>query len=115
MVQAKGLAYSFSEKWFGKPTRLVQNPVTNSVGATPTLLLPNNPERVGWLIMNRSIADIAISFLPTPVLTDDWLITNSGGYVSMNVQEDGEAVTQAVYAIGPAAGNTVYVVEVMGK
>ncbi len=111
-LEQLGRAANFSESKFGGPTRIVENPLTTSVGATPTLLLPNEPDRIFWLVVNRSAQIVDLGFTNALVTGANILLDANGGTVSSILEQDGELVTYPVYAVAPVAGATVYVVEV---
>ncbi len=105
-------AVLFAQNTFGGPTRSVINPLTNSVGTTSTQLLQNNPDRVFWIMFNRSPNKMDIDFT-ADVATDARIpIAPGGGFISMDVRDDGEGVINPVFAIASAAGSTVYVMEI---
>lgn len=111
-MKPQGLAAQFAEQQFGGATRLVENPVIATVGVSVVEILRNNPDRVSFMVMNRSANDLALGFTQSVTFATGLLVTNSGGFFGMNVKDDGEAVTQAVYAIANGAGSTIYVLEV---
>lgn len=98
-------------KRFGRPTRAIQNPLTDTVGTTPTLILHNNPDRFMWLVVNLSPNNVYLAFDPKVSSTRGILLTPSGGWVSMVIEDDGEAVVYEVWAVASAAPSAIYVVE----
>ncbi len=104
-------AYEFSLSRFGGPTRLETREVT--VGTTAIELLINNPRRVFWQVMNRSLNPGSIGFNAGVTTTTGLYLGPTGGYASMSVEDDGEVVTYPVYGIATNPGSTFVIVEVM--
>jgi len=101
----------YVEKELGFKTRALENPVTNRVGTTPTLVLRNNPDRFQWLIVNLSAYNVYVAFTREVSSTRGVLVAASGGALAMHAREDGEAVTYEVYAISPDGIAAIYVIE----
>jgi hypothetical protein len=68
-----------------------------NVTGTVTRILGNNPRRVAWMICNRSTTPVSLSFKEETPYADGLLIPGYGSVVSMDVEEDGEAVIYPVY------------------
>lgn len=109
---SRGTAIEVSERLFGAPTRKVLNPLTNLVGTTATPILANNPERVGWIIQNRSAVPIGIGFGANTTLADFFTLDANGGILTAKIIEDGELVIDPVFAIASVAGSEIFVVEI---
>lgn len=99
-----------AERFKGR-TRPVINPVTDTVQTTVTEILRNNPDRYGWLIVNLSANRGYIGFDREVSTTKGIPIEASGGVITSIWEEDGEAVTYAVFAINQVAAGTYYIVE----
>ena len=108
---AGATAALIAEKRFDGPTRSIERDVT--VGTTAIQLLDNNPRRVYWLAQNRGANDITVSDTRDVTTSAGFLLAATGGANSMQVDEDGEAVTYDRYAISGVAGNTVRVLEIL--
>ncbi len=102
----------FAQNTFGGQTRSIVNPLTNTVGTASTQLLQNNPDRVFWIIFNRSANKIDLDFTPDVAIDARIPIAPGGGFVSMDVRDDGEGIINPVFAIASAAASTVYVMEI---
>ena len=96
-------------KRWGRPTRLIENPVTDTVNTTPTLVLKNNPDRFQWLIINLSSNDVYLGFSSEVSSTRGIRLGPGGGFATMNADEDGEAVCREVWAVASADGSKIYV------
>jgi len=101
-----------AEKKLGFPTRPIINPVTATVDTKATKVLNNNPDRIFWLVINLSLNKGYVGWDSEVSSTKGIPIGASGGYVSCNVEEDGELVIYEVYAINENAQGTYYVVEI---
>ncbi len=101
----------FARNRFGGPTRPAESRV--NVGTSVTPLIGNNPRRVFWMAVNRTPNEGALGLDPTLTFANGILLGPNGGFASMAVEEDGEAVGYAVFAIQNIAGGTWYVLEVM--
>jgi len=99
-------------KKLGFKTRLIVNPVTDTVGTTPTEILRNNPDRIFWLVVNLSVNDGYVGWDRQVSSTRGLLAAANGGYVSASAEEDGELVIYPVYAINLVASGTYMIVEV---
>jgi hypothetical protein len=104
-------AAEFAVKWFGFRTRLIENPLVSSVGTSAAKVLNNNPDRIGWLIINLSANTLYIAYSPDVSSSKGIQIAANGGTASSIVTEDGEAVANEVWAVATGANSSIYVVE----
>jgi len=104
-----------AEQKLGFHTAPRENPVTDTVGTTATKILNNNPDRIFSLIVNLSANRGWIGFSSQVTSTRGIPIAGNGGFVSLNVEEDGELVIYEVWAINENAAGTYYIVEVMRR
>ena len=105
-------AHEVSVKRFGFPTRLIENPLITALGLTVDAILAPNPDRVFWLIVNLSVNVVYIAFdRDVSAAKGIWLDAN-GGWASMAVDEDGEAVAYGVYGLATGAASAIYVLEI---
>ena len=105
-------AREFSLKRFGFPTRAVENPVVAEVGTDATEILKNNPDRVFWLTLNLSGNTIYAALSEDVGPAKGIRLDANGGWASMSVEEDGEAVAYAVHAKASAAASAIYVLSI---
>jgi len=96
----------------GFPSRPVINPVTDTVGTTPTLILRNNPDRLFWLAVNLSANNGYVGWDTQVSPTRGLFIAGNGGFVSCSIEEDGELVIQEVYGVNLAAQGIWMIVEI---
>ena len=109
-LPAGATAADFAARRWGGPIGVDVRLVT--VGTTLTELVRNNPRRVLWLVQNRGAGDLSTALDRAVTTANGFLLSASGGLQSMDAEEDGEAVTYPLFAIGAAAGNVVRVLEV---
>lgn len=103
-----GLAYQQTVKRFGAGVRLQPTYLTFTVANSPRPVLINDPDRIFWIIMNRSPYHLEIGFDDSFTLGTAILLPPNGGAAVMTVDEDGEAVTYPVWIASPVAPFTVY-------
>lgn len=84
-----------------------------SVPITRIDLLPNNPNRVYWRLINEGANDVRVSTAPNVSSTSGWLLQSGGGLIEMTYEEDGEVVGYTLYAIANAAAVQVRSLEVV--
>jgi hypothetical protein len=106
------MAVSASIAKFGFPTRLVPNPVVTTVGTTIVEVMRNNPDRIFWLIENRSANDIYLGFKNDVSSTNGVRLAAAGGSASMTIEEDGNVTGWQVFAVATGAGSSIYSFEI---
>lgn len=96
-------------------TRSVENPETDTVGATATKVLGNNPNRVGWTLCNLSGNYVYISFDRDVTMNKGIKLTPNGGTASWLWNEGFESCGWPVYASSTAASK-IYIItqEIVG-
>ena len=104
-------AREFTLKRFGFPTRAVENPVVAAVGTSALTVLRNNPDRVFWLVVNLSTNVVYVALARDVAATKGIRLDPNGGWTSMSVEEDGEAVAYEVFAKATGASSAIYVLE----
>ena len=88
------------------------NPVTNTVGTTPTKVLNNNPDRILALLVNLTANDGYVGFDNEVSATRGIPVPSNGGSLTLLIDEDGELVIQETYAVCPGGAGTWYIVEI---
>lgn len=81
--------------------------------ASPAEILPNNPNRLFWMVLNEDALDGRVSIDPQITTTTGWILAANGGVISMFWEEDGEAVGYPVYGVSVGAGSKVRIREVI--
>jgi len=108
-IPAGATAAEITARRFGGPTQIVETLVT--VDTTAIKLIGNNPRRVAWTASNRGSSDCAVSFAQDVTTGNGFILAASGGTIESYVDEDGETVSAALYAVSGSAGQTVRIVE----
>jgi hypothetical protein len=100
------------DRLYGVKTDMRINPVAAQVGATPTALLLNNPNRLAWTIINLGSEAIYIAFTPDVAATKGIYVASGGGTMGLIFSEDFELVTYPIWAVGAVGSDDVYLIEV---
>lgn len=104
---------SFLLERFKCVTRAVENPILTSVGATATIILANNPNRLAWIFINLSANAIYLALENSVSATRGVLVAANGGKASMVWDEDFQTVGWAIWGIAPAGASNCYSFEVV--
>jgi hypothetical protein len=96
---------------FKVETRTNINPLVSSVGATATRVLPENPNRVAWIVINLSVNTVYLGLKNDVSASKGIALSGGGGLASMVFDEDFEMVGYEVYGIAPAGDSNIYVLE----
>lgn len=94
-------------------TRAVENPKTTSLGTTAEVILANNPNRLGWIIVNLSTNAVYISLGNDVASTKCIPLLNQGDVASMVWDEDFQATGWAVWGVAAGASSSIYAMEVV--
>ena len=105
----------YVEKTFGMKTRSIVNPVVASCQIAITQLLRNNPDRLGYIIVNLGANDMLVSFDEHPAANRGIFVANGGGILSLNVNDDYELVGYPVYGTAPLGATAIFVMETEGE
>lgn len=95
---------------FGYRTRPVET--TPSATTTVARLVPNNPDRIEFTVMNLGTDYIAIGLLPSLAYATGIQIPPQGGAIVL-LDEDGEAVAYEWYVIAFSGSQQLYLQEVI--
>lgn len=104
-----------AEARLGFKSRPQINPVTDTVQTTPTKILNNNPERIFWLAVNLSDNKGYVGWDNEVTSSRGIPVPAKGGYASASIEEDGELVIYAVYAVNETLAGTWYIIEIMRR
>lgn len=95
-------------------TRAVVNPLAvTSLGTTAQLVLSNNPNRLGWLIINLSTNTVYLHFENDVASTKGTLLDPSGGAASMVWDEDFQATGWSIWGVASGASSAIYAFEIL--
>lgn len=82
-----------------------------NIGASSEQLFGNNPERIGWVVVNTAAQQL--TFVPDSIVVsgEGFILVNNGDTCSTTYLEDGQFPTHEISIIAAAAGGQCYVVE----
>lgn len=101
------------EKRFGMVTRATRNPLVNELMTATLQLLPNNPNRLGWMAVNLSANNIYLALDHGVSAAHGVLLTPNGGSLSMIYEEDFEATCWGVFGMAAADNSDIFVIEIL--
>jgi len=94
-------------------TRAVENPLITSVGATALKVLSNNPNRLGFTIINLSTNVIYLALTNNVSDTYGIRLNAGGGSASMAWDTEFDMVAWAWWVLATGAGSAIYTLEVV--
>ncbi len=86
---------------------------TIAAAASPTLVVPNDFERLGLVLINLSSSDLYLAPDPGVSATSGILLTGSGSSLSLVAHDDLVLVGYGWYALATAAPQSIYTLEVL--
>lgn len=82
-----------------------------AIGVNSIRLLNNNPERMGWIIVNTAPQQLTFRLEPGVVSGQGFILVNNGDTASTTYLEDGQFPTHEINIIAAAAGGQCFVAE----
>lgn len=105
----KGAVQTALEKqFFG---RFTSREAVVPVGVTAQVILNNNPERIGWVLVNTGNIQITIRLDRTVSAGQGVIAAQQGDTIASTFIEDGQVPTREWSAIASAAGGEIYLLE----
>jgi len=101
------------EKRFGMITRAQTNILVNECMIDITRILPNNPNRLGWTILNLSANNVYLALDQNVGDDHGVLLSPNGGSASMIYEEDFEATCWQVFGVAAADNSDIFALEVL--
>jgi len=101
------------DRRWGVRTRPITNRLVSSLGTSVTRLIPNDPDRLAWLIVNLSGNTVYLALTRDVSSSKAILLQPSGGSAGMVIDEDFNTVTYEVWGLASAANSAIYTVEVV--
>lgn len=98
---------------FAVRTRAIHSQVLVSASAPPTVIAPNNPNRLSFFVSNPGANSVYVAFESDFALGEGVLLVPSGGYISFLWSEDFNVVGWGMYGIASSADVSVNVLEVV--
>jgi len=103
------------EREIGVPTEPRINPDTGSVGTSIVRILPPNPNRFGFVILNLGTAAVYISPARDVSATAGIRLAPTGGSFAVSWRDDFHLAGWDWYAIADAAAQSIFVLEVVAR
>lgn len=82
-----------------------------AVGTSAAVLLRNNPERIGYLLINTGTASLTLRHNRVVVVNEGIVMANAGDTLSTTYVEDGTFPTIELNAIAAAVGGEIMAIE----
>ena len=82
-----------------------------AVGVAPVIALRNNPERIGWIIVNTAAQQLTFRLEPGVVSGEGFILVNNGDTASTTYLEDGQFPTHEISIVAAAANGECFVAE----
>jgi len=98
---------------FGLNTRSITNRLLNTIGVTVAQVLPHDPNRLSWTVINLGANNVYIHSTRDVSATQGILLTPNGGSVTMTWEYDFDLVGYEVWGISAGAGNAIYTIEIV--
>lgn len=100
------------KRQFGVRTRAEENPLISSLGTTAAKVLPNDPDRLAYLVINLS-ANVVYVSLHNDVADDKGIrLDPSGGMMSAIWSEDFQLVGWELWGVADGATSAIYAIVV---
>lgn len=110
-----GVLSDLIAKEVGHPTVPVFDPDTGTVGTSAVRVLPNDPDRVGFLIVNLSAAAVYVKPRLDVSSSSGIRLAPNGGTISISWRDDFHLAGWDWYAIADAAGSSILVLGVTAR
>lgn len=95
-------------------TRAVENPqAVTSLGTTAQVILANNPNRLGWVIVNLSTNIVYLGLTNAVSATRGIRLNANGGLASMVWDEDFQMTGWGIWGVASGAASAIYSLEVV--
>lgn len=107
-----GAALSIIQKQYGWILREVES--VPNVALTPTLIAPQNGDRVGLVIANLGSSNLIIDISSSVSINQGIQLNSSGGVVSFNLRDDMTLTAHEWWAIQATVAQNCFVLELIG-
>lgn len=95
-------------------TRAVEDPrAVTAITTTAQMILNNNPNRLGFTIINTGTKKCAMALTNAVTLLKGLPLDAGGGHITMKWNEDFDMVGWAWWIIADTGGSTAYTLEVV--
>lgn len=98
---------------FGVKTRPLINRMITQAGVTPTIVVPNDPNRLGLTLINLSASAMYLALASDVSATKGIYLAPNGGNISLVWDEDFIMVAWEWWIIAGGAGSALYCLEMV--
>ena len=109
-----GILADLLQERFAIKTRNIENPLLAAIAVAGNQILLNEPDRIGFIVINLSVNAVYISPLPTVTALAGIRIDPNGGWRSFVWDEDFELCSHAWYATAAAFPSVIFVTTNIG-
>jgi hypothetical protein len=110
-----GRLSEYISKKFGCKTEAVADPLNvTSVGTTTTQILPNNPDRLFYILVNLGSYDLYVAWDRSVGSTHGVQVSKGGGNLVLTADDDAELVGYEAYAVSPSGATDIYILTIVG-
>lgn len=107
-ISSNPAALDFALRGYIGPTAPKENPEIAVANIAVQAVFRNDPNRLFWLVQNRSVNQMAIGFSAAVSLASGLILPPNGGTIIMKASEDGEVVTYPVFIVAGVDASTLY-------
>lgn len=97
---------------FGIKTRVLEKVIDPLISTTAVKILNNNPDRLGFLIVNMSNNTLYVALDGTVSASRGIIVASLGGFLSVFYKEDFVLAGREIWAVASGADTSVYIIEV---
>ena len=108
LIARGAVQLALEQQLFGKFT---SRRSTTNVGTTPVVILNNNPERIGWVMVNRTDNRITFDLIQDVSDGVGFILPETGDTVTVNYLEDGQFPTHEISAVCDNAAGAIFLME----
>jgi len=99
-------------KLFGVRTYAEENPLISSLGTTAAKILPNDPDRLAYLVINLSSNVVYVALKSDVASTKGARLDANGGSYGMVFNEDFQMTGWELWGVATGASSAIYVLAV---
>ena len=104
-----GALAEYVKRKFGVHTRSYPVASPTSCLTTVTPLLPNNPDALGYILVNLGVTAMYVAWDRGVLASHGVLVAPNGGSFSLIADEDGELVGWELFGISITAANDIFI------
>jgi len=105
-----GAASDYIKKEYGRPCETIEVVVPLVAAAAAVQVLPNNPNRLAWIIWNLGVGVAQVAPTSAVGALFGSAIAGAGGVIGVTVRDDGELPSRALWGYS-LVGATLYILQ----